>query len=232
MATFVLVHGGWHGAWCWRRVSRLLAAQGHEVFTPTLTGLGERSHLLRPEINLETHIADVVNVVKWNELNDVVLVGHSYGGIVTSGAIEDLTKSISSYIMLDAWYAESGQSMFDIQLPEVREGISKLESSGSHVVPIKLAASINVNEKDRAWVDSLLTPQPIRTFTQKLKSASAREHVEKKSYIRAAGFPHPMFDKALATAEAKKWRTCSVPCGHDVMIDMPERLAGILNELA
>ena len=80
MATFVLVHGAWHGAWCWRRVSRLLVGQGHEVFTPTLTGVGERSHLLTHSIGLDTHILDVVNEVKWQELSGIVLVGHSYGG--------------------------------------------------------------------------------------------------------------------------------------------------------
>src|SRR5581483_7491643 len=85
MATFVLVHGAWHGAWCWRRVARLLAKNGHEVFTPTLTGVGERSHLLNPSINVDTHILDVVNEMKWQELKDVVLVGHSYGGVVISG---------------------------------------------------------------------------------------------------------------------------------------------------
>ena len=80
--------GAWHGAWCWRRVARLLTHSGHEVFTPTLTGVGERSHLLTSEINLDTHILDVVNVMKWQELNDVVLVGHSYGGMVISGVAE------------------------------------------------------------------------------------------------------------------------------------------------
>ena len=92
MATFVLVHGAWHGAWCWRRVARLLSRSGHEVFTPTLTGVGERSHLLTLEMNLDTHILDVVNVMKWQELNDVVLVGHSYGGMVISGVAETLEK--------------------------------------------------------------------------------------------------------------------------------------------
>ena len=95
MATFVLVHGAWHGAWCWRRVARLLAGNGHEVFAPTLTGLGERSHLLTPVINVDTHILDVVNEMKWQQLNDVVLVGHSYGGVVISGVAEKMEKSIA-----------------------------------------------------------------------------------------------------------------------------------------
>src|SRR5438128_9540659 len=88
MATFVLVHGAWHGSWCWNRVRKALEAQGHAVFTPTLTGLAERSHLLSPQIDLETHILDVVNLIRWEELSDVVLCGHSYGGAVISGAAD------------------------------------------------------------------------------------------------------------------------------------------------
>src|SRR5262249_25720147 len=98
MATFVLVHGAWHGAWCWRRVARLLARAGHEVFTPTLTGLAERSHLLTPAIDLDAHIFDVVNEMKWQNLSDVVLVGHSYGGMVISGVAEKMERAILSIV--------------------------------------------------------------------------------------------------------------------------------------
>ena len=93
--TFVLVHGAWHGGWCWRRVADLLAAKGHKVFTPTLTGLGERSHLLAKGVNVSTHVADVVNVFKYERLNGVVLCGHSYGGLVISGVAEQIAPSIS-----------------------------------------------------------------------------------------------------------------------------------------
>ena len=102
MANFVLVHGAWHGAWCWRRVARILTQAGHEVFAPTLTGVGERSHLLKPDLNLDTHILDVANEIKWQELNNVVLVGHSYAGMVISGVAEKMEKSIGSFMMLDA----------------------------------------------------------------------------------------------------------------------------------
>jgi pimeloyl-ACP methyl ester carboxylesterase len=98
MATFVLVHGAWHGAWCWRRVARLLTRTGHDVFAPTLTGLCERSHLLTPAVDLDTHILDIVNELKWQELKDVVIVGHSYGGMVISGVAEKMEKAIASFV--------------------------------------------------------------------------------------------------------------------------------------
>jgi pimeloyl-ACP methyl ester carboxylesterase len=120
MAVFVLVHGAWHGAWCWRRVAKVLTQAGHEVFAPTLTGVGERSHLLKSHVNLDTHILDVVNEMRWQELNNIVLVGHSYAGMVISGVAEKMEKSIASVVMLDAFFPETGEALVDLQPPQVR----------------------------------------------------------------------------------------------------------------
>ena len=102
MATFVLVHGAWHGSWCWKRVRKAIRAQGHDVFTPTLTGVGERSHLLSPHVNLDTHLDDIVNLIRWEELSDVVLCGHSYGGCVISGVADRVPDRIGALVYLDA----------------------------------------------------------------------------------------------------------------------------------
>jgi pimeloyl-ACP methyl ester carboxylesterase len=232
MATFVLVHGAWHGAWCWRRVARLLTRAGHDVFAPTLTGLCERSHLLTPTVDLDTHILDIVNELKWQELKDVVLVGHSYGGMVISGVAEKMEKAIASFVMLDAFMPENGQSLVDIWPAAMRDGLLEAERGGATTVPPRAAEAFKVNEKDRAWVDAQCTPQPIRCFMQKLTLNGARERIARKSYIRAAGVAIPYFDAGLASAREKGWRTFEVPCGHDVMLDMPERLAEILQEVA
>jgi pimeloyl-ACP methyl ester carboxylesterase len=228
MGTFVLVHGAWHGAWCWRRVARLLRSAGHEVFTPTLTGVGERSHLLNPAINVDTHILDVVNEMKWQALSNVALVGHSYGGMVISGVAEKMETSIASLIMLDAFMPEDGQAVLDIYPPELREPVLAAQRSGATTLPPRAAALFKVNDRDRAWVDAQCTPQPIQCWLQKLALTGARERIGKKTYIRAAGYPNPYFDSGLATARARNWRTCELPCGHDVMLDMPEQLAEIL----
>src|SRR5215831_18279392 len=111
MATFLLVHGAWHGGWCWRRVSDLLEKQGHKVIAPTMTGLGERSHLLDARINLATHITDIVNVIKWEKLEDIVLVGHSYGGVIICGVAEQMRQTIGSIVFLDAFVPASGDSL-------------------------------------------------------------------------------------------------------------------------
>ncbi len=232
MATFVLVHGAWHGAWCWRRVARLLARGGHEVFTPTLTGVGERSHLLSPAVGLDTHILDVVNEMKWQQLNDVVLIGHSYGGMVISGVAEKMERAIASLVLLDAFMPEDGQAVLDIYPAPMREPVLAAQRSGATALPPRAAALFKVNEKDRAWVDAQCTPQPMQCWLQKLALTGARERIGKKTYIRAAGYANPYFDAALATARARNWRVHELPCGHDVMLDMPERLAEILLDAA
>jgi thioesterase domain-containing protein len=170
--------------------------------------------------------------MKWQELKDVVLVGHSYGGIVISGVAEKMENAIASFVMLDAFMPESGQSVIDIWPAAMREALLAAERDGATTVPPRSAEAFKVNEKDRAWVDAQCTPQPIRCFLQKLALAGARERIAKKSYIRATGVSIPYFDAGLAGARQKGWRTYEVPCGHDVMLDMPERLVEILREVA
>jgi pimeloyl-ACP methyl ester carboxylesterase len=228
MATFVLVHGAWHGAWCWRRVARLLTRSGHDVFAPTLTGLAERSHLLTSAVDLDTHILDVVNEMKWQQLNDVVLVGHSYGAMVIAGVAEKLERSISSFVVVDGFLPETGQAVIDLQPQATQDSLRSAQASGATTVPPRSAAFFHVNEKDRAWVDAQCTPQPLKCFLQKLTLTRARERIANKVYIRATGYPSEPFDRAMADARAKGWRVHGLACGHDVMLDQPERLAEIL----
>ena len=151
--TFVLVHGAWHGGWCWRRVGNLLERRGHKVFAPTLTGLGERSHLLSKEVDLDTHITDVVNLIRWEELTDIVLVGHSYGGFVISGVAERAEPAIAAIVFLDAFVPEHGDSMASHGTPATRERVLVAVDQGETSIPPRSAESFNVNAADRAWVD-------------------------------------------------------------------------------
>jgi len=231
--TFVLVHGAWHGGWCWRRVADRLRAGGHTVFTPTLTGLGERSHLLHAGIGLKTHITDVVNVMKWEGLTDVVLCGHSYGGMIISGVAEQMAPAIRAIVFLDAFVARNGESVQDLTGAAVREGIQAAVRRGDGTMPPRAAEAFGVNAADCAWVDRLCVGQPIATLTDKIVLTGARDRVPRKSYIRAKGYVNPGFDRALSELQSDpSWRTYEVPCGHDVMVDMPERLCEILLEVA
>ena len=231
--TFVLVHGAWHGGWCWQRVADRLRGGGHKVYTPTLTGLGERSHLLRQGIDIGTHITDVVNVIKWERLSDVVLCGHSYGGFVISGVAEQMSAAIRSIVFLDAFLPNNGDTTQNLTSVAVQEAISAALASGALGMPPRPAEAFGVNEADRAWVDSLCTPQPIGTFTYKIALTGAREKIARKTYIRAKTYANPGFDRAVAVVKADpSWRFHEVASGHDVMVDAPERLSELLLEAA
>jgi pimeloyl-ACP methyl ester carboxylesterase len=231
--TFVLVHGAWHGGWCYVRVADRLQAQGHRVYRPTLTGVGERAHLMSADVNLTTHVTDIVNVFKYEQLDDVVLCGHSYGGFVISGVAEQLAPAIRSIVFLDAFVPNDGESVEMTTSQAVRDLIGAAKAHGEIGLPPRPAAAFNVNEKDQAWVDEMCVPQPVACFTEKIKLTGARERIAKKTYIRAPVYVNPGFDAALARAKADpSWRTYEAPCGHDVMVDMPDRLTEILLEVA
>jgi pimeloyl-ACP methyl ester carboxylesterase len=229
--TFVLVHGAWHGAWCWRRVSDLLTANGHRVFAPTLTGLADRSHLMPGAINLDTHVSDVVNLFRWEDIEDAVLVGHSYAGWVISGAIEQLEGRVSAIVYLDAFVPQNGQRGYDLTSAGMRAAIDAAKDRGEVSRPAPPAASFGVlSAADIAWVDAKMTPQPLGVSLQPITLTGARERVARKLYIRTPAFAQPGFDAAHAACRADpSWRTLVMPVtGHDVMVDQPQELAEIL----
>lgn len=232
--TFVLVHGAWHGGWCWRRLSDRLEAKGHKVFAPTLTGLGERSHLLNPSINLDTHVADIVNVIKWEGLSNIVLVGHSYGGFVISGVAEKVPpQAITSAVFLDAFVPESGDNLLGAATPAIREQLQALADKGEVGAKPPPAAFFKVNEKDQAWVDASCTMHPLGTMIQKSQLTGARERIAKKAYIRTTIYNSPAFAKVYAQLGSDKtWRLYEIESGHDAMVDAPDRLTDMLLEVA
>jgi pimeloyl-ACP methyl ester carboxylesterase len=231
--TFVLVHGAWHGGWCWRRVADRLRGGGHTVFTPTLTGLGERSHLMSTGIGLETHIADVVNLMAWEQLEDVVLCGHSYGGVIISGVAEQKGSAIRSIVFLDAFMPRDGETVQELTGQAVRDTIAAAQERGDFCIPPRSAEAFGVNPADRAWVDRLCVPHPIATFTDKIKLAGAVDRIARKTYVRARSYANPGFDRALEAVKADPaWRWHEVASGHDVMVDQPERLCEVLLEAA
>ncbi len=231
--TFVLIHGAWHGGWCWTRVAEHLRRKGHRVFTPTLTGLCERSHLFDEHIGLATHVTDIVNVLQWENLENVVLVGHSYGGFVASGVVEVSTAKIGSIVFLDAYVPENGEAVVNLASQRVQDAIRAAQSRGDRSLAPVTAATFRVNESDQAWVDSSCTPHPLSTLVESIKLTGARERIARKAYIRATGYPSTSFDAAYARARTvSSWQAFEVPCGHDAMIDMPDQIAEILLAVA
>jgi pimeloyl-ACP methyl ester carboxylesterase len=224
MAIFVLVHGAWHGSWCWKRVRKALQQQGHEVFTPTLTGVGERSHLLADSIDLQTHTMDVLNLIRWEELTDFVLCGHSYGGMVVSGVADRIPQHIRSLVFLDAFVPEDGESL--VRFAPI-SGDQLIDGWKSR--PIS-AETFGVNAVDRAWVDRQCTVQSVACFQQPVQLSGGLAHIRRISYVYASGWAghqsplHPFYEKA----KSRGWRTSEIACGHDVMLDQPEAVTTLL----
>jgi pimeloyl-ACP methyl ester carboxylesterase len=233
MATFVLVHGAWHGSWCWKRVRRDLQKEGHDVYTPTLTGVGERSHLTSPQVTLDTHVADVVNLIRFEELTDVVLCGHSYGGCVITGVADRVPERLRALVYLDAFILEDGQSLHDVVPREVAAAQVRgaLQSGDGWRVPPISAEFFRVNPADRAWVDQQCTPQSLATFQQRLRVDNAFP-ASKVTHILATGYEHSPFPPFHEIAKRKGWKTLTVDCGHDVMLDKPAELVAMLREAA
>jgi pimeloyl-ACP methyl ester carboxylesterase len=206
---------------------RSACGKGAQGFAPTLTGLCERSHLLSDSVNLTTHVVDVVNLVKWEDLQDLVLCGHSYGGYVISGAAEQIGSRIVSMVYLDAFVPENGDALVG-HSERVAAAIKNLPDGQIGLPPVP-AAAFNVNEQDRAWVDKQCTPHPIKACTERIVLTGARERVAKKTYIRARGYPSDAFDAVVKKLkDDPSWTMRELECGHDAMLDMPQQVADLL----
>lgn len=231
--NFVLVHGAYHGGWCWRRVADLLRARGHRVFAPSLFGLAEWSRERLSPINVTTHIRDIIDLVHWEELDEVILCGHSYGGMVVTGVADAIPDRISHLVYLDALIPENGKAVADY----IFEGdglikvIGAAGSAGGLLQPLipDMAAFFNVNVDDRAMVDRLCTPQPIGTLIEKIALGTDHERIRGHTYIRATNWPHPAIDEAFARTRASpNWQIHEIEAGHDIMIDAPGPLVDLL----
>jgi pimeloyl-ACP methyl ester carboxylesterase len=242
MATFVLVHGAWHGGWCWRDTAAALRAAGHQVFTPTHTGVGERSHQSAENITLETHIRDVCGCIEWEELNDVILVGHSYGGMVITGVADRMAGRIRALVYLDAFLPEHGDSLIGLLPkalpPEVSAQFvggfrgAALEGRSGQMQPIP-AEVFGIAPANRAWVDRRCVPQALATFEMPLLLTGEHAKVSRRLYILADGWdPSPFRYFAGKLEGAAGWQVTKLPCSHDVMVDMPKELAAELLRLA
>jgi pimeloyl-ACP methyl ester carboxylesterase len=225
VTNFVLVHGAWAGGWSWRPNAQGLRKAGHEVYTPTLTGLGERIHLMSPQIDLYTHITDIVNVIKYEELADVVLVGHSYGGMVVTGVADALADKISSLVYLDAFVPENGQSLISLVPP----GFPAPTPASDYTLAPLPAAVFGTSPEVAAFVDARTTPHPTACFTQLLKLTGGVDRIKKKTYIYA-NVPAPtVFTQFYEKLKNNKgWTVHTLPCTHIIQMELPDELTALL----
>lgn len=197
MAAFVLIHGAWHGGWCWRRVAPLLMAAGHEVTAPTLAGLAERASLISRDINLETHIADIITHVQKLGRGDVTLVGHSYGGFPVTAVAHRLPDAISHLVLLDAFLPEDGEMLLDHAPHLIAYYRAKAAVADWHISPLPSAA-FGIAVDDQTW-DSLLTPQPVASYFQPAVLHGPLT-VPRKTYIRCTQADANLLEKSVSRA--------------------------------
>lgn len=231
MTNYVFVHGAWHGGWCWRRVADPLRRDGHRVFTPSLTGLGDRAHLALPEIDLDRHIADIAALIESEELAEVVLIGHSYGGMVITGVADRLAGQIRELVYVDAFVPADGEAVMQLLGPSRRREFESLAPEIWLLPPIS-AEDFRVREAaDRAWVDRRCVGMPRRCFTQPIRLAGAWQRVQHLTYVLAAEYLRSPFHRyAEALRADPRWRVTEIACGHEVMIDAPDALRLLLLE--
>lgn len=232
MATFVLVHGAWLGGWVWRDVAAALRAAGHTVLTPTLTGLGERAHLGGPQVGLQTHIADVVNVLEYEDLAGVTLVGHSYGGMVVTGVADHAAHRLSQLIYLDAFVPEHGQSLHDLVPPQGGQHNRDLAAREGDGWRIPLERQWRTGPAERLpWLEPRWTDQPLRCFEERLPLARPSGAGLPRTYIRCTqNLVTGMLFARFAADPA--WRVCELPAEHAAMVSAPDALAALLDSLA
>jgi pimeloyl-ACP methyl ester carboxylesterase len=220
MATFVLAPGGWHGGWYFQPLAEALQKRGHTAYAVTLTGLGERRHLLRANLNLDTHVDDVVQLIEMEKLSDVILVGHSYAGMVITGVIDRAPDRIAAAIYSDAYAPEDGQSCFDL----ANDGFRALFLDG--------AAGDGFSVPPPPGLDPRATPHPMAAFLQRLRLRNPPPAM-RRAYVYLSGWPETPFTAVYERLKAAPdWRTFALPVGHNVMAAAFDELLEIALQFA
>jgi pimeloyl-ACP methyl ester carboxylesterase len=226
--TFVLVHGAWHGGWCWRFVRPPLERSGHQVYAPSLTGLGERKHLARQEIDLDTHIADIVSLLEMEDLRDVVLVGHSYGGMVVTGVADGAAARIARLVYLDAFVPEDGKCTLDYVVPERAARLREEGERTGSVTPPPLSLWGVTKQEQLDFIKPREVRHPYRTMSQKIRLSGNAKNIP-KTFVYCSSPATGSFDQFAAKyRNDASWKFFELKTGHDAMILMPDRVAEIL----
>lgn len=230
MADFLLVHGAWHGGWCWDRVAALLRAGGHRVETPTLSGLEERAAAAPAAIGLGTHVGNIVACAHAAGLRETTLVAHSYGGFPATVAAHRLGARVASLVLLDAFLPADGERLLDHAPAFVAPYAAAMAADPGWRIPPLPSAAFGVAPQDRAWVDARLRPHPPGSYFERARLPSPLR-VARKRYVRCLQAPGELLARSLARAHPDEgWRHVGLDAPHDAMITHPEALARLLDD--
>jgi pimeloyl-ACP methyl ester carboxylesterase len=229
--TFLVCHGAWAAGWAWKKMHPLMQAAGHRLFTPTYTGLGEREHLANPSIDLETHIQDVLNVIKYEDLRDIVLLGHSYGGLVATGVADRVRDRVTQLIYLDAFVPKDGQSLLDLNEP-ARQRMREAATSGDGWRIPPNPTPPDTPAADVEWLTARRVHMPIQCFEMKLKLQGG-ELTLPRSYIYATRItPADTFGQFAARAKSEPgWRYYEIDASHSANVTAPDALMALLEKI-
>lgn len=228
--AIVLVHGAWGGAWCWKEAARLLRARGIEVYAPTLSGVGDRSHIPPAAVSLETQILDVANLMRWEELERVLLVGHSYGGMVITGAADREPARVGGMVYLDAFVPESGRALWDYLPPAALAAQRALAEAHGGALPLP-PGIVDPAPADRARLEGLLTLHPVRCFSDPFVSVRAEQSWPKRHYILCTEKANTFPQFAAKVRGRPGWDYSEFAAAHDVVWTHPQDVADRLYEI-
>jgi pimeloyl-ACP methyl ester carboxylesterase len=233
MATFILVHGAWQGGWAWDRVVPLLRAQGHDVQAPTLTGVGDRAHLISPRVGLDTHIDDVVATIRSQRLTDIILVGHSYAGQVISGVASALPAALARLVYVDAFVPNDGESATE-QQPEAiahHYAESVQERGFGWLLPTRNLEVLGVSDPvDVEWLTTLMVPHPYKGFNDPVRVTTQALAIP-STFIESVDWMR-VFKSARERAQSRGWPVHELQTGHQSMTTAPRELAELLDRIA
>jgi pimeloyl-ACP methyl ester carboxylesterase len=229
MALFVVAHGAWSAGWMWKKMHPLMTARGHRLLTPTYTGLGERGHLAGPGVDLGTHIADVLGVLEFEDLTDVNLVGHSYGGMVATGVADRARARIRQLIYIDAFAPNDGESLLDLVPSDLR---AQRSSNGGDWRILPGPMSADTPAEDRAWAEPRRLPQPAKTFSQKLKLQNGPLTLPRHYIYCQRHTPDDRFRRFYERARREGWGAHEIDSSHSPQVTCPGPLADLLTGIA
>jgi pimeloyl-ACP methyl ester carboxylesterase len=236
-STFVLVHGAWHGGWCWKYVRDYLEDRGHRVFTPSLTGHGDRVHLRSPQVNIDTHIMDVINLMTWEELDHFVLVGHSYAGFIITGVCDRVKDRVGHVVYLDSFVPKDGDTVLPEptkEFAESRYGPLEDEYLAYAREPVSFGIPESMPE-ELGWLRRRLTPQQLGTWIQPISLKNGGSDGVPRTFIYCNDKP-PLTEQQATRLKTfqddPSWNYRELPCGHDSMVILPEATAQMFEQIA
>ena len=234
MATFVVAHGAWSAGWAWKKMRPLLRASGHELWTPTYTGLGEKKHLASPAVDLEVHIQDVVGVLEYEDLGNVVLVGHSYGGFVATGVADRARDRISRLVYLDAFVPREGQSLLDLAPPDQRARMrERVRTEGQGWLMPSNPIPPDTSDEDVAWITRLRMAQPFKTFDSRLRLTNGETTLPRSYIYCTRTAPGDVFRQFADRARREAgWGFYEIDASHSPHVTAPRALCGLLEKIA